>query len=225
MRIIPHPTGYATRIHHALAQTLFPMAMMALVILLPPAATSEVCGSHDHLGSRLTPSFPEENVRHDRHKNASLQNGSVGRGGRMSERELNQAIRWFAREHHLPQALIRAVIQAESGFDPLAVSPAGALGLMQLMPRTAAALNVRDPFNPVENIRGGAKHLRYLIDRFDGNLSLALAAYNAGEHRVKRNHYQIPAIQETQMYVEKVLFYYRTFKTGKRLSEGVRRMY
>jgi soluble lytic murein transglycosylase len=96
---------------------------------------------------------------------------------------------------------------------------------MQLMPRTAASLDVRDPLNPVENIRGGAKYLRYLLDRFDGNLPLALAAYNAGEYRVKRNNYQIPAIQETQEYVAKVLFYYRVFKAGKRLPEGVKRMF
>jgi soluble lytic murein transglycosylase-like protein len=220
MRIIPHPTAYTTRIPHALAQTLFAIAIIALVILLPPAATSEVRGSHDHLGPRLKTYLPEASVRDDHN-----QNGSLGRSARMSERELNQAIRWFAREHHLPQALIQAVIQAESGFDPLAVSPSGALGLMQLMPRTAASLNVRDPFNPVENIRGGAKHLRYLLDRFDGNLPLALAAYNAGEYRVKRNHYQIPAIQETRAYVEKVLSYYRTFNAVKRLQEGVKRMY
>jgi soluble lytic murein transglycosylase len=220
MRIIPHPTGYATRIHHTQGQSLLAITIISLLILLPPAATSEVRGSHDHLGPRLKTYLPEASVRDDHN-----QNGSLGHSARISERELNQAIRWFAREHDLPQALIRAVIQAESGFDPLAVSPTGALGLMQLMPRTAASLNVRDPFNPVENIRGGAKHLRYLLDRFDGNLPLALAAYNAGEYRVKRNHYRIPAIQETQAYVEKVLSYYRTFKTGKHLSGGVKRMY
>lgn len=220
MRIIPHPTGYATRIPHALAQTILVLAIIVLVILLPPAATSEVRGSHHLLGPRLKTYLPEASVRHDHD-----QNGSLRRSVRMSERELHQAIRWFAREHHLPQALIQAVILAESGFDPLAVSPSGALGLMQLMPRTAASLHVRDPFNPVENIRGGAKHLRYLLDRFDGNLPLALAAYNAGEYRVKRNHYQIPAIRETQVYVEKVLSYYRTFKIKKRLPEGVKRIY
>jgi hypothetical protein len=226
MRIIPHPTNYAARIHHSLAQTLLTIVMIPLVILALPASTGEVRGSHDYLDSRLKTYHPEPAVGHDHTQlNGSLGNGRPDRSVRMSERELNQAIRWFAREHHVPPALIRAVIQAESGYDPLAVSPTGALGLMQLMPRTAASLHVRDPFNPVENIRGGVKHLRYLLDRFDDNLPLALAAYNAGEYRVKRNNYQIHAIQETRVYVEKVLFYYRIFKTGKRVPEGVKRMY
>ena len=104
---------------------------------------------------------------------------------RISEREMDQAIAWYARQHRLSQALLRAIIKTESDFRPSAVSHTGPLGLMQLMPRTAASLKVRDPFNPVENIRGGATHLRYLLDRFHGNLSLALAPYNADEYRVK----------------------------------------
>ncbi len=140
-------------------------------------------------------------------------------------RELDQAIRWFARQQKLSPALLRAVIKAESDFNPGAVSPTGAIGLMQLMPRTAASLKVRDPFNPVENIRGGARHLRYLLDRFDGDLPLAIAAYNAGEYRVKRNNYQIPQIEETQLYVEKVLFYYETFRATKRAVSAKKAMF
>lgn len=140
---------------------------------------------------------------------------------RLPERELDQAIAWYARQHHLSQALLRAVIKAESDFRPTAVSRTGALGLMQLMPRTAASLNVRDPFNPVENIRGGAAHLRYLLDRFNGNLPLALAAYNAGEYRVKR-YRQIPPIQETRCYVNKVLFYYHAFRSAKNPPAAIR---
>ncbi|MDQ6735792.1 MAG: lytic transglycosylase domain-containing protein [Nitrospirota bacterium] len=140
---------------------------------------------------------------------------------RISERELDQAIAWYARQHRLSQALLRAVIKTESDFRPSAVSRTGALGLMQLMPRTAASLKVRDPFNPVENIRGGAKHLRYLLDRFHGNLSLALAAYNAGEYRVKR-YQQIPPIQETRFYVKKVLSYYHDFRLAKHRNTVMR---
>ncbi len=135
-------------------------------------------------------------------------------GPGISEQELDQAIAWYARQHHLSRALLRAVIKTESDFRSTAVSRTGALGLMQLMPRTAASLKVHDPFNPVENIRGGATHLRYLLDRFHGNLPLALAAYNAGEYRVKR-YQQIPPIQETRFYVKKVLSYYHAFRSVK----------
>ncbi len=133
---------------------------------------------------------------------------------RVSKKELDQAIAWYAKRHRLHPALLRAVIKAESDFVPTAVSRRGALGLMQLMPRTAASLRVRDPFNPIDNIGGGAKHLRYLLDRFNGNVPLALAAYNAGEYRVKQ-YQQIPPIQETRYYVQKVLRYYQTFRSGK----------
>lgn len=139
--------------------------------------------------------------------------------------EFDQAIRWHARKQRLSPALLRAIIKAESDFNPRAVSPARAIGLMQLMPRTAAALNIHDPFNPVENIRGGAAHLRYLLDRFQGNLPLAIAAYNAGEYRVKRCNYQIPPIQETQDYVEKVLAYYEAFQSKKRNHAGAKRIF
>ena len=128
----------------------------------------------------------------------------------MSERELEPLIRRYSREHGLHPALIRAVIKAESDFDPVAVSRAGAVGLMQLMPHTAARMDVRDAYDPDDNIGGGTKYLRQLLDRFRGNLPLALAAYNAGEHVVDR-YRALPPIQETRQYVSKVLRYYRTF--------------
>jgi len=101
-------------------------------------------------------------------------------------------------------SLVHAVIDAESAFNPWAVSRKGAQGLMQLMPRTASALGVRDSFNPRENIEGGVRHLRYLLDRYPADLSLALAAYNAGEGSV--DYYGgIPPYPETQQYVQKIL--------------------
>lgn len=137
----------------------------------------------------------------------------------ISEGELDPVIARHSRAHRLHPALIRAVIKTESDFDPLAVSRAGAIGLMQLMPQTAMRLDVRDSYNPDENIGGGTKYLRQLLDRFDGNLPLALAAYNAGEHAVER--YQgLPPITETRQYVKKVLRYYRTFLTNDRLSSS-----
>ena len=128
----------------------------------------------------------------------------------LSERELEPVIRRYSSQHQLHPALIRAVIKAESNFDPRAVSRAGAIGLMQLMPQTALRLDVRDMYDPDDNVGGGTKYLRQLLDRFHGNLPLALAAYNAGEHAV--DHYQaLPPYEETRRYVRKVLGYYRTF--------------
>jgi soluble lytic murein transglycosylase-like protein len=128
----------------------------------------------------------------------------------LSERELEPLIKRHSSQQQLHPALIRAVIKAESNFDPRAVSRAGAVGLMQLMPQTAVRLDVRDMFDPDENVGGGTKYLRQLLDRFHGNLPLALAAYNAGENIVDR-YQSLPPIDETRQYVRKVLRYYRTF--------------
>jgi soluble lytic murein transglycosylase-like protein len=128
----------------------------------------------------------------------------------LSERELEPVIRRHSSRHQLHPALIRAVIKAESDFDPRAVSRSGAIGLMQLMPQTAMRLDVRDMYDPDDNVGGGTKYLRQLLDRFHGNLPLALAAYNAGENAVDR-YQALPPYDETRQYVRKVLRYYRTF--------------
>ena len=112
-------------------------------------------------------------------------------------------IRQAAARHGVPEWLVSAIIRAESDFNPRAVSSKGARGLMQLMPQTASILGVRDSFDPGENIEGGVRHLRGLLDRF-GTLSLAVAAYNAGEQAVTF-HRGIPPYLETQSYVAKVL--------------------
>jgi soluble lytic murein transglycosylase-like protein len=116
-----------------------------------------------------------------------------------------------SQKYNVEPALIKAVIKAESNFNHRAVSPKGARGLMQLMPATASSLQVQDSFHPENNIEGGVRYLRYLIKYFNGNLPLALAAYNAGENAVIR-YGGIPPYRETQTYVQRVLSYVDTFK-------------
>ena len=116
-------------------------------------------------------------------------------------------IKSAADRYGVPERLVQAVIRAESAFNPKAVSVKGAQGLMQLMPETASMLGVRNSFDPQQNIDGGVRHLRGLIDRFGNDLPLALAAYNAGEKAVVSNR-GIPPYPETRDYVTKVLYYY-----------------
>lgn len=110
-------------------------------------------------------------------------------------------------------ALLKALIKTESNFNPKAVSRAGAKGLMQIMPANIKDLKIKDPFDPQENIMGGARYLKQLIKRFNGELPLALAAYNAGPTAVER-YQSIPPIKETEAFVEKVLRYYAIYRRG-----------
>ena len=118
-----------------------------------------------------------------------------------------------AAEHRLDFALVKAVMHVESSFNPYAKSPKGAAGLMQVLPTTAARYGVRDVYNPQENVRAGASHLRYLLQRFRNKRALALAAYNAGEYAVRR-HGGIPPYPETRAYVHKVMQYERAYRRG-----------
>ena len=124
-------------------------------------------------------------------------------------------IRWASRSHDVPPALVKAVVHAESLFDPKAVSKKGAQGLMQLMPETAMELGVDDPFNPWQNIEGGTRYLSTLIQRFRGDLRLGLAAYNAGEKAVRR-YSGVPPYRETQAYVTRVLSLYHRYDANLR---------
>ena len=116
-----------------------------------------------------------------------------------------------SKKYNVDSALIKAVIKAESNFNHRAVSPKGAQGLMQLMPKTASSLQVQDSFHPEKNIEGGVRYLRYLLQYFNGSLPLALAAYNAGENAVIR-YGGIPPYPETQTYVQRVLSYLDRYK-------------
>lgn len=126
----------------------------------------------------------------------------------------NDAIAEAADLYKLDPNLIRAIIRAESAFNPFAVSRAGAQGLMQLMPEVAAELDVLDPFDPRQNIFGGARYLRWLLDRNNGNLDLAVASYNAGPAAVDR-HNGIPPYRETRNYVKKVNRFLKNAKVSR----------
>ncbi|MDH3656095.1 MAG: lytic transglycosylase domain-containing protein [Myxococcales bacterium] len=118
-----------------------------------------------------------------------------------------------AQLYQLPHSFIRAVMRVESDFNPEVVSRAGAMGLMQLMPKTARSMGVSDPFNARQNILGGARYLRILANRFKGDLVLTVAAYNAGEGAVEK-HNGIPPYKETQRYVRRVLKHYYAYRGG-----------
>ena len=116
-----------------------------------------------------------------------------------------------SKKHGVSFSLLKALIKIESDFNPRAISSAGAKGLMQIMPENIRALNIKDPFDPLENIMGGTRYLKQLIGRFNGKLPMALAAYNAGPNIVDR-YKRIPPFKETENYVEKVMEYYSILK-------------
>lgn len=130
---------------------------------------------------------------------------------RNSATRYDQIIKEISQRHDIDPALVKAVIKTESDFDPQAVSKKGARGLMQLMPETLKDLNVYNPFHPRDNINGGVKFLKQLLKRFDNNLTLSLAAYNAGPTVVEK-YEAIPPYKETQGYVKKVLNYFDRYR-------------
>jgi soluble lytic murein transglycosylase-like protein len=125
--------------------------------------------------------------------------------------EYEQLIKVYSDKYGVNSSLVKAVIHAESGYNPNAVSRKGASGLMQLMPDTARSLRVADRFSPKDNIEGGVKYLRFLLDTFRGDVSLAVAAYNAGLNKVAK-YGGIPPIQETRTYVNRVLSYMKSYQ-------------
>lgn len=152
-----------------------------------------------------TPSSPQYRVYIRTHKPRFYTPPDVDRYDRI--------IQEAARRHGIDFFLVKAIIQAESSFNPRAVSKKGARGLMQIMPQNYATLNIEDPFDPQQNIMGGTRYFRALYDRYEGKLALSLSAYNAGPTIVDR-YQRIPPIPETERYVEKVMRFYRHYKNG-----------
>ena len=147
---------------------------------------------------------------------AGWSNFSSKRGTRTSPppSELKNLVEKTASQHQVDPQLVQAIIQVESEYNPRAVSRKGAMGLMQLLPSTAARLGINNPFDPKQNIEGGVTHLKYLLDHFGGDLVLSLAAYNSGVHSVER-YGGIPSIPETKDYVRKV---WNLYQPGSVLS-------
>jgi len=131
--------------------------------------------------------------------------------GRKAEHLYHMFIIQTANHYQIDPALIKAIIMAESGYNTKAVSNRGAKGLMQLMPETAQSLGVEDIFNPHQNIAGGVQYFKQMVNRFNGDLKLALAAYNAGSRNV-RNYNGIPPFKATHTYIKKVFKYYQIYK-------------
>ena len=174
-----------------------------LMTLTPPAFASSLYRRVDEAGVTHFTNAPTD----PRFKQVGGLSGTAQGWFRLPEvvrTRYGQEIREIAARHGVDPDLVEAVIRVESAFNPRAVSNKGAQGLMQLMPRTASALGVRNVFDPYQNIEGGVRHLRYLLDRYPGNVPLALAAYNAGEKAVDQ-YRGIPPYGETTQYVQKIL--------------------
>ncbi len=139
---------------------------------------------------------------------------------RIAAGEFDEYIDEAAVRYKMPPALVRAVMHAESAFDPNAISVVGASGLMQLMPGTAREMYVKDIFDPKDNIEGGVRYLRVLANEFDGDMVKMVAAYNAGPEAVKKYGGQVPPYAETQAYVRKVISLYFQYKTQAQVAKG-----
>jgi soluble lytic murein transglycosylase-like protein len=201
------------------------MLLRALTIFLPlfiaaPALASPIYVWKDksgatHFTNRAPPAGIEAQVWTGRKTNFSVFKVGPRRSlkGKLFKSSYAEIINEVSDSHGVSPHLVRAVIHAESAFDPRAISPKGARGLMQIMPATAQELGLANSFDPSQNISAGVKYLAFLLGRYDGNLSLALAAYNAGPGAVEE-HNGIPPYSETRAYVQRVLDLKRRYERG-----------
>ena len=189
------------------------IAICAFLLFFAPVASADIFKYTDDQGVICytdTPSGQKaDRIHKDKPETPSGQKQPVqyNSGVNANASEYHNIIHEKASMYDLDPSLIKAVIKTESNWNSRAVSRKGAMGLMQLMPATAMDMNVQNPYDPEENIEGGTKYLRYLLERFNGDLTLALAAYNAGPKTVEKFGY-VPPITETKHYVSKVLSLY-----------------
>ncbi|HOP15390.1 MAG: lytic transglycosylase domain-containing protein [Gammaproteobacteria bacterium] len=196
---------------------------LACGVLLPTAATADVYKYRDARGRILLTDKPTSGMKLIKRYGISTGRSVGDSAATLAELQrrrdrLTPLIDTAADASNLRPALIHAVVRAESAYRSDAVSPKGAVGLMQLMPATAERYGVDDRHDPAENLRGGSTYLRDLLEMFDNDLQLALAAYNAGENAVIRYGNQIPPYDETQNYVRKVIGFYNAMIGGDQLA-------
>lgn len=194
-------------------------AVLLSGVLAVPVAAADIFRYVDRNGDVHYTNVPDDS-RYKVHRRVDTRNPvtetlatEVRHYGPRVRNRYQKDIESAARRHNVDPALIHAVISAESGYNPFARSPAGAAGLMQLMPETARRFGARNRLDPAENIQAGTRYLRMLMDLFDNDLELVLAAYNAGENAVIRAGRRVPPYEETMTYVPRVLRYYKTYLT------------
>jgi soluble lytic murein transglycosylase-like protein len=182
--------------------------------LSPPPAAADIYSKRDRFGVLHFTNVPTDSTYKVMMRDpigVRASGFAIGRsGGSVDARQFDPIIADVASRYQVEQALVKAVIKAESAFRPDAISPKGARGLMQLMPATALRHNVGNVHEPSDNIRGGVQHLRMLLDRYSGNVVKAIAAYNAGEDAVDR-YGGVPPYEETRNYVWRVLQFRQHF--------------
>jgi len=195
-------------------------AQVRLLLLLIMVTTVLFCISLIHDNKRLARAVdkkpPAGNIiipisLPQKHSHNITESGSSSINGETAECRLHPIVIQAAGRYQVDPALVKAIIMAESGYNVRAISQKGAKGLMQLMPTTARAMGVEDAFNPKQNISGGVRYFKQLVDQFNGDVTLALAAYNAGSRNV-RNYQGIPPFKATRCYIKKVFKYYQIYK-------------